>query len=140
MVKETEKEKLYGLVGGTVKRRKQKRSPTRKSTKRKTSQRKPIRRTSRKTRKTPTRPRRKSPIATRLNKKGRVRIVGRGQKGRKTPKKIRTGRRSEKKYVTRKSPPFSANSHCYQRKRGNDKRMWYSQPTRAGICRWIRTD
>ena len=40
------------------------------------------------------------------------------------------------KYRSRPSPPFPANEHCGENKRGNDMMMYRSVPNMRGICRW----
>lgn len=45
-------------------------------------------------------------------------------------------RSNDKKYVTRKSPPYPANKCCGLRIRGSDGKMYVSVP-KNGICRWM---
>jgi len=40
------------------------------------------------------------------------------------------------KYATRSSPPYPANEHCGQTKKGNDGKMYKSVPDKNGVCRW----
>ena len=47
-------------------------------------------------------------------------------------------KKTQKKYATRPSPPFPANEHCGESKKGNDGKMYMSIPNKKGICRWIK--
>ena len=40
------------------------------------------------------------------------------------------------KYRDRPSPPFPANEHCGEKKKGNDKQMYISVKDSRGVCRW----
>jgi len=51
-------------------------------------------------------------------------------------KKRTMTRKMDKKYVTRDSPPYPANEHCGETKKGNDKKMYISVPDKNNICRW----
>ena len=55
-------------------------------------------------------------------------------------KKKNTTRKVDKKYLTRKSPPYPANEHCGETKKGNDGNMYSSIPDKNGICRWQLKD
>ena len=41
------------------------------------------------------------------------------------------------KYKTRDSPPYPANEHCGERKKGNDGKFYTSVPNKNKICRWV---
>jgi len=45
-------------------------------------------------------------------------------------------RKIGKKYLLRPSPPFPANDHCGEIKKGNDGNMYISVPDKNKICRW----
>ena len=45
---------------------------------------------------------------------------------------------TQKKYVTRNSPPYKANQHCGKKMAGNDGQMYISVPNKNNICRWQR--
>jgi len=51
-------------------------------------------------------------------------------------KKTHATRKIDKKYLTRDSPPFPANEHCGEIKKGNDGKMYKSVPDKNKICRW----
>ena len=53
-----------------------------------------------------------------------------GKKGRNVTRKI------DKKYLTRDSPPYPANEHCNETKKGNDGKLYTSVPDKNNICRW----
>ena len=46
-------------------------------------------------------------------------------------------RSSRKKYISRPSPSFPAQSCAGTTKRGNDGAMWISKPTSTGVYRWV---
>jgi hypothetical protein len=46
-------------------------------------------------------------------------------------------RKVDKKYLTRDSPPFPANEHCGETKKGNDGKMYTSVPNKNKVCRWV---
>lgn len=54
----------------------------------------------------------------------------------KDKKKGNLTRKVEKKYTTRKSPPYPANEHCNKRKRGNDGKMYVATPDKNNVCKW----
>lgn len=131
------------LVGGarkkrrTVRRKSQRRRRTRTRTPRRKTRTPKRRITRRKSRKTKRSTRRKYPKTLAITRSG-FHIVGRGTKGRRMTRTPKFGYRFEKKYSSRKSPPYSANTHCYSTMRGNDGDLWYSKPNKNGICRWIK--
>jgi hypothetical protein len=45
-------------------------------------------------------------------------------------------KQTQKKYLTRPSPPFPANECCGQIMMGNDGQQYVSQPNVTGVCRW----
>lgn len=47
-----------------------------------------------------------------------------------------TTKKVDKKYLTRDSPPYPANEHCGETKKGNDGKMYVSVPDKNKICRW----
>ena len=51
-------------------------------------------------------------------------------------KKKHTTRKIEKKYLIRDSPPYPANKHCGETKKGNDGKMYISVADKNKICRW----
>ena len=51
-------------------------------------------------------------------------------------KKHTVTRKVDKKYLTRDSPPYPANEHCGEKKKGNDGKMYISVADKNGICRW----
>lgn len=51
-------------------------------------------------------------------------------------KKHNVTRKIDKKYLTRNSPPYPANEHCGETKKGNDGKMYTSVPDKNKICRW----
>jgi len=55
-------------------------------------------------------------------------------------KKHNVTRKKDKKYLTRDSPPYSANEHCGETKKGNDGNMYKSVPDKNKVCRWKRTE
>jgi hypothetical protein len=57
----------------------------------------------------------------------------------KSGKKKNTTRKIDKKYLTRDSPPFPANEHCGEKKKGNDGKMYTSVPDKNKVCRWKLT-
>jgi hypothetical protein len=46
--------------------------------------------------------------------------------------------RTNAKYATRPSPPFPANKHCGEVKKGNDGNMYKSVANKNGVCAWRR--
>ena len=40
------------------------------------------------------------------------------------------------KYSLRNSPPYPANDHCGEIKKGNDGKRYLSKPNKNKICRW----
>jgi len=54
----------------------------------------------------------------------------------KSKKKMNVTRKIDKKYLTRDSPPFPANEHCGETKKGNDGLMYTSVPDKNKVCRW----
>jgi len=54
----------------------------------------------------------------------------------KNRKKHNVTRKIDKKYLTRDSPPYPANMHCGEIKKGNDGNMYQSIPDKNKICRW----
>jgi hypothetical protein len=44
----------------------------------------------------------------------------------------------DKKYATRDSPPYPANEHCGETKKGNDGKLYTSVPDKNKVCRWKR--
>ena len=46
------------------------------------------------------------------------------------------GKRTIKKYATRKSPPYPANDFCGKTKKGNDGNQYISTPNKNGVCSW----
>ena len=63
-------------------------------------------------------------------------------KRRKSPKKKASPKKkgcvesTNKKYQTRKSPPYPANECCGEIIKGNDGNMYESKPNKKGICAW----
>ena len=55
-------------------------------------------------------------------------------------KKKNITRKLNKKYVTRDSPPFPANEHCGETKKGNDGKMYVSVADKNKVCRWKLKD
>lgn len=53
-------------------------------------------------------------------------------------KKHTITRKIDKKYLTRDSPPYPANKHCGETKKGNDGKMYTAIPDKNNICRWKR--
>lgn len=53
----------------------------------------------------------------------------------KMTKKIH-GINEKPKYTLRNSPPYPANNHCGETKRGNDGRKYLSTPDKNKTCRW----
>jgi hypothetical protein len=53
-------------------------------------------------------------------------------------KKHNLTRKIDKKYLTRDSPPYPANEHCGETKKGNDGNMYKSVPDKNKICKWKR--
>ena len=51
-------------------------------------------------------------------------------------KKPNVTRKIDKKYLTRDSPPYPANEHCGETKKGNDGKMYTSVPDKNNVCRW----
>lgn len=51
-------------------------------------------------------------------------------------KKHTITRKIDKKYLTRDSPPYPANKHCGETKKGNDGKMYTAVPDKNKICRW----
>ncbi len=49
---------------------------------------------------------------------------------------VRRRKRGTKKYVSRPSPPFSANVWCGKTKKGNDGSMYRSTQNSNGVCTW----
>jgi hypothetical protein len=49
-------------------------------------------------------------------------------------------RKTSKKYITRNSPPYSANKCCNETKKGNDGNIYISKPNKNNICKWIKTN
>jgi hypothetical protein len=49
-------------------------------------------------------------------------------------------RKMDKKYLTRNSPPYPANEHCGEIKKGNDGTLYRSVPDKHNICRWKHAD
>ena len=47
-------------------------------------------------------------------------------------------RKTSKKYITRNSPPYSANKCCNETKQGNDGNLYRSKPNKNNICKWIK--
>jgi len=45
-------------------------------------------------------------------------------------------RKLAKKYLLRGSPPYPANEHCGETKKGNDGKMYVSVPDKNKVCRW----
>ena len=45
---------------------------------------------------------------------------------------------TQKKYVTRPSPPYPANDYCGKKKKGNDGNMYISTRDKNGTCKWIK--
>lgn len=41
-----------------------------------------------------------------------------------------------KKYLTRNSPPYPANKHCGEKKKGNNGKMYISVADKNNVCRW----
>ena len=58
----------------------------------------------------------------------------------KSGKKKNITRKLDKKYLTRNSPPYPANEHCGETKKGNDGKMYISKPDKNNVCRWILKD
>lgn len=54
----------------------------------------------------------------------------------KSRKKVNVTRKIDRKYLTRDSPPYPANEHCGEKKKGNDRNMYLSVPDKNKICRW----
>jgi len=46
--------------------------------------------------------------------------------------------RTTDKYANRPSPPFPANKHCGETKKGNDGNTYKSVKNKNGICAWRR--
>jgi hypothetical protein len=44
----------------------------------------------------------------------------------------------DKKYATRDSPPYPANEHCGETKKGNDGKLYTSVADKNKVCRWKR--
>ena len=51
-------------------------------------------------------------------------------------KKQNVTKKIDKKYLTRDSPPYPANKHCGETKKGNDGKMYTAVPDKNNICRW----
>ena len=47
-----------------------------------------------------------------------------------------TTRKVAAKYLTRDSPPFPANEHCGETKKGNDGKLYKSVPDKNKVCHW----
>ncbi len=45
---------------------------------------------------------------------------------------------TDKKYLERPSPPYSAKECERQIKKGNDGNKWISQSNEVGVCKWIK--
>jgi hypothetical protein len=58
----------------------------------------------------------------------------------KSKKKRTVTRKIDKKYLTRDSPPYPANEHCGERKKGNDGKMYESVADKNKVCRWKLID
>jgi len=54
----------------------------------------------------------------------------------KMTKKIQSINDKPRKYTMRNSPPYPANEHCGETKRGNDGRKYLSTPDKNKTCRW----
>jgi hypothetical protein len=54
----------------------------------------------------------------------------------KNRKKQNVTKKIDKKYLTRDSPPYPANEHCGETKKGNNGKMYVSMPDKNKICRW----
>jgi hypothetical protein len=57
------------------------------------------------------------------------------QQGGKQPRGC--GKQTDKKYLTRASPPFPANECCGMTIVGNNSKPWISKANVNGICRWV---
>ena len=55
-------------------------------------------------------------------------------------KKHNVTKKMDKKYLSRDSPPYPANEHCGETKKGNDGNMYKSVPDKNKVCRWKRTE
>jgi hypothetical protein len=53
-------------------------------------------------------------------------------------KKQNVTKKKDKKYLMRDSPPYPANKHCGETKKGNDGKMYTSIPDKNNICKWKR--
>ena len=51
-------------------------------------------------------------------------------------KKQNVTKKVDKKYLMRDSPPYPANEHCGETKKGNDGQLYESVPDKNKICRW----
>jgi hypothetical protein len=59
------------------------------------------------------------------------------QEHEKMTKKIQTiNDKYTSKYTLRNSPPYPANKHCGETKRGNDGKKYLSTPDKNKTCRW----
>jgi hypothetical protein len=84
---------------------------------------------------------------TKSYKKSRKRSYKKYKKSKKTKKyKLKSVkgygsciRKTSTKYITRNSPPYSANKCCNETKEGNDGNLYISKPNKNNICKWIKT-
>jgi len=51
-------------------------------------------------------------------------------------KKTPSSKKTNKKYMKRNSPPYSANENCGKTMKGNDGKKYESIPDKNNICRW----
>lgn len=58
------------------------------------------------------------------------------QEHKKMTKKIENINTKPKKYTMRNSPPYPANEHCGETKRGNDGKKYISTSDKNKTCRW----
>jgi len=85
---------------------------------------------------------------TKSYKKSRKRSYKKYKKSKKTKKyKLKSIkgygsciRKTSNKYISRNSPPYSANKCCNETKKGNDGNLYISKPNKNNICKWIKTN
>jgi hypothetical protein len=45
-------------------------------------------------------------------------------------------KKTQKKYTSRKSPPYPANEYCNKQMVGNDGNLYISKPNKNNVCSW----
>ena len=81
---------------------------------------------------------RKSSTKTRKGSTSTRKSSTRTRKSTPRRRKTKSTPRRTKRYTDRPSPPLPANHWCGAIKKGNDGKMWRSQPNYKGICSWRR--